>query len=90
MKRQARINLAVLLAYQGKSEAAQNELRSYIDARYAENDGDDGHARTAKAFVFAARSRGIRSLLRALRTTRYRLMRRRAAIRVALVGGRSR
>jgi hypothetical protein len=85
----ARVHLAVVLAYQGNREAAEKELRFYIDTRYAEEDGDVWHARIAKGVVAAAQVRGTRLLLRKVRMISFHLNRRRHAVRVALMGGRS-
>jgi tetratricopeptide (TPR) repeat protein len=86
---QARINLAVLLAYRGEREAAGKELRIYVDTRYADEDGDPFHARIAKGIVSAAGGRGTRSLLRKLRVVRFRSATRRQVLRVSMIGGRS-
>lgn len=85
----ALVNLAVLLAYQGHREAAEKELRPFIDERYPEDDGESLHVRLARAVTWAAHAKGSRSLLRALRVTRYRVSRRASGIRVTLFGGRA-
>ncbi len=85
----ASVNLAMLLAYQGDREAAEEELRSYIDQRFAEDDGSDFHVRLARGVISVASASGSRSLLRAVRITRYRVDRRARSLRVAVFGGRA-
>jgi tetratricopeptide (TPR) repeat protein len=83
----ALLDLAALLAYQGQRQAAEKEVRSYLDERYPEDDGDSFHVRLARAVTWAAYARGTRSLLRTLRVTNYRASRRVTGLRVVLFGG---
>ncbi len=83
----ALVNLAVLLAYQGQREAAEKEFRSYIDERYPEDEGDSFHIRLARTAIWPAHTKGTRSLMRALRVSRYRASRRAGGIRIAFFGG---
>lgn len=86
-RRQARVKLAMVLAFQGDKEAAERELRGYIDERYAEEDGSEFHERLATRLV--ARAERPRSMFRLIRPSRYRISKRARGMRVRMFGARA-
>ncbi len=89
-KQHAHMNLGLLLAYMGEREAAETEIRSFVEARCAPGDAEMTafYARLARRITAVAHARSTRSALRRYRIAEYRFSRALRPYLLALPGVR--